>query len=227
MTKKLAFFLILILSLLFNCENEQSELEFEKSVAYEIFPALMDSLHYDSRLKLPPPPKAIYDEQGKYIGIDTTEAEHLIADYHKRRAELKADSVKLIIAINDSTSRLGVISKSNLTGHFYKQELKLDTLNITESYKIDLNRLNANKKLQFRYRSELPNGRDLWRKKDSFNINATTWITRIQFDLTKTYGVLESGISCGIYCGRAVRVFIRNKNGNWIIDKIVDYGEVI
>jgi hypothetical protein len=102
MTIKRTLLLIPIFLLLINCKKKHSELEFEKSVVYEIFPALMDSLHYDLRLYPPPPPKAIYDKQGKYIGIDTTGTEQVIAEYNKRRAELKADSVKLVIAINDS-----------------------------------------------------------------------------------------------------------------------------
>jgi hypothetical protein len=137
MTIKRTLLLIPIFLLLINCKKKHSELEFEKSVVYEIFPALMDSLHYDLRLYPPPPPKAIYDKQGKYIGIDTT-------------------------------------------------------------------------------------GRSaIWKKKYDFYFSGTTSLSRIQFDSTKSFGILHSGMGCGKLCGSGVRVFIRKEKNKWIIDKII------
>jgi hypothetical protein len=143
-------------------------LEFEKSVVYEIFPALMDSLHYDLRLYPPPPPKAIYDKQGKYIGIDTTGTEQVIAEYNKRRAELKADSVKLVIAINDSVYPLEKRESSQLLKHFSEHNLKLDSTDLSTNYKIDLTKLRADKKLRFKYLSEFPKGSAIWKKNMTF-----------------------------------------------------------
>nr|WP_321222902.1 hypothetical protein [uncultured Psychroserpens sp.] len=95
-----------IILILFGCEKKQSELEFEQSVVYEIFPALMDSLHFDLRIKPPRPPRPVFNEKGQIIGTDTTGIGKVLADYKKRKAELKTDSVKLVIAINDSVYTL-------------------------------------------------------------------------------------------------------------------------
>lgn len=221
MTTKQTFLLISMFLLLINCEEKQSELEFEKSVAYEIFPALIDSLHYDFRLKPTPPPKAIYDEQGKYIGTDTTGTKKVIAEYHKRRAELKADSVKLVIAINDSVYPLKKKESNQLLKHFAEHNLKLDSTDLSGKYKIDLNKLRADKKLRFKYLSEFPKGSAIWKKEYDFHLSETTGFSRIQFDSTKSFGILQSGMGCGKLCAIEVRVFIRKENGKWVIDKII------
>jgi hypothetical protein len=221
MTIKRTLLLIPIFLLLINCKKKHSELEFEKSVVYEIFPALMDSLHYDLRLYPPPPPKAIYDKQGKYIGIDTTGTEQVIAEYNKRRAELKADSVKLVIAINDSVYPLEKRESSQLLKHFSEHNLKLDSTDLSTNYKIDLTKLRADKKLRFKYLSEFPKGSAIWKKKYDFYFSGTTSLSRIQFDSTKSFGILHSGMGCGKLCGSGVRVFIRKEKNKWIIDKII------
>ncbi|WP_146035284.1 hypothetical protein [Formosa algae] len=74
---------------LFNCKEKQTDLEFEQSVAYEIFPALMAKLHFDIRLAPPPPPQPIYDTKNNLIGYDTIMAEKTIAEWKKRKRNLK------------------------------------------------------------------------------------------------------------------------------------------
>jgi len=59
--------------LLVSCNKIQTGLEFEKSVANEIFPALLDSLHYDRRLDTlppPPPPENIQEKDATKIEWD-------------------------------------------------------------------------------------------------------------------------------------------------------------
>ena len=165
MTKKLTFFLILMIGLLFSCEKKQSDLEFEQSVVYEIFPALMDSLHFDLRLTPPPPPRPIFNEKGEIIGTDTTGIAKALTEYQKRKAELKADSVKLVIAINDSVYSLDKRERNQLLKHFAEYNLKLDSTDLSAKYKIDLNKLQADKKLRFKYLSEFPKGSAIWKKK--------------------------------------------------------------
>ena len=65
MMKKLQKRTFILLIILFaSCEKKVSELEFEKNVMTEIFPNLIDSTCFDSRLikLLPPVGKAIYDK---------------------------------------------------------------------------------------------------------------------------------------------------------------------
>ena len=50
---------------------------------------------------------------------------------------------------------------------------------------------------------------------------ANIGFSRIIFDKTKNYGVLNGGYTIGILNGSGFRIFIKkNKSGNWIIDKI-------
>ena len=220
MTKKRTLLLIPIMLFLFNCEKKQSDLEFEQSVVYEIFPALMDSLHFDFRLKPPTPPRPIFNEKGEIIGTDTTGIAKSLADYEKRKAQLKADSVKLVVAIRDSVYPLEIEERKQLLEHFPNQNLKLDSTDLSTYYKIEINKLIADNKLRFKYLSEFPEGSDIWKKEYPFHLSGVTHLTRIQFDTTKSFGVLESGMGCGKLCGWGVLVFIKKINGKWIIDKL-------
>ncbi len=219
--KKIALLLFSLCILLFSCEKKQSDFEFEQSVVYEIFPALIDSLHFDYRLKPPAPPILIYDKKGKIIAFDTTGNNKKIAYYEKRKAKLKADSVKLVIVIRDTVYPLGKEEKKQLLKHFSKYDLNPEKSNLSFGYKIELEKLIADKKLEFKYQSDFPKGSDIWNKEYSFHISGTTSLSRIQFDSTKSFGILRSGMGCGKLCGRGVNVFIRKKNGKWIIDKII------
>ncbi len=87
--------MISIFLLFSSCEKKQTNLEFEQSVAYEIFPALMDELHFDTRLGPPPPPRPIYDAEHNLIGYDTIMAEKTMTEWQIKLAEFKADSVKI------------------------------------------------------------------------------------------------------------------------------------
>ncbi|GGW39246.1 hypothetical protein GCM10007383_24970 [Arenibacter certesii] len=85
------------------CINKQSDLEFERSVANEIFPALLDSGHYDTRMAPPPPPPPPSGfELNDSSKIEWSETE-FIKFYERRKAILEKDTTKLIVAIADST----------------------------------------------------------------------------------------------------------------------------
>jgi hypothetical protein len=222
MTTTRTFLLVLISLILFCCKKKQSDLEFEQSVVYEIFPALMDSLHFDFRLILPPPPMPSYNENGEVIGTDSIEIVKILREYNRRKLELKTDSVKLVVAIRDSVYKLETEEINHLLKHFAKQNLKLDsTTDLTFRYKIDLEKLNADEKLKFKYSSEFPMGSDIWKKEYDFHLSGVTHLSRIQFDTTKSFGILKSGMGCGSLCGIVVRVFIRKENEKWIIDRII------
>ncbi len=222
MTKKTALLLILLFPLLFSCEQNSSALKFEQGVVYEIFPALMDSLHRDFRLKPPPPPpKPILNENGEIIGRDSTGFHQALSNFKESKAELEAYTVTLVIAVRDSVDLLENEEKNRLLSHFSKYDIKLDTTDLSTKYKLHINHLETNNdKVQFRYRSEFPEGSDIWEEEYDFHMSGITSISRIQFDSTKSFGVFESGMSCGKLCGYGVRVFIRKENGKWIIDEI-------
>jgi hypothetical protein len=222
MTKKLLLLLTSVTLFFFSCEERHSDLEFEKSVAYEIFPALMDSLYFDNRLIPPPPPKPIFNDSGEIVGVDTSGDGKVLVNYEKIKSEFMADTVKMVIAIRDSVYSLDGEERIQLVRHFADEKLKLDTTYSTALYKIDLDKLNASEELEFRYLSEFPSGSTIWNKEYDFHLSGTTNLSRIQFDSTKSFGILNSGMGCGRFCGNGVRVFIRLEDGKWIIDEIIE-----
>ncbi len=218
---KQALVMISIFLLYSSFEKKQTDLEFEQSVAYEIFPALMYELHYDTRLGPPPPPAPIYDSNENLIGYDTIVAKNTMAEWQMKLAGFKADSVKLVIAVDDSTRLLKKEEREELLKYFSDKNLILDTSNQTKNYKIKLNQLKADPKLKFKYRSEFPADSEIWSEEYDFHLSGTTGFSRIQFDTTKSYGILHSGFGCGKLCGTGFRIFIKKENGKWIIEKMI------
>ncbi|WP_299438253.1 hypothetical protein [uncultured Aquimarina sp.] len=210
--------MILITLTLFSCNKKQTELEFEQAVLYEIFPQLVDSLHFDIRLSPPPPPMPIFDENQNLIGTDTTGMAKKQVEYEKRKAELQSDTKTLVIAIIDTTYSLEKKAQNELIKHF--DNIELDTLNSKSNYKIDIEKLKTNGKWKFKPRSNFPTGRRLWKDEYDFHLAGTTWLSNIRFDKTKSFGILESGYGCGGLCGYSVRVFIYKKEGKWFIDEV-------
>ena len=201
---------------------------FEKQVAYEIFPQLIDSLHFDQRLRFPmppvPPPREPNEQARKLkkIEIDSADLQNRIAVYEKQKIKLYTDSVKLMTAIIDSTLLLDGEDKTDFL-NFYNLDIKdIDTVSTDKKYRIDINRLKADKKIKFIYRSKLPEGREIWKTEYEFYLNSLVSISRIQFDINRKFGVMAAGYSMGFMDGGGFRIFIRkNKMGNWVIDKIV------
>ncbi|WP_141878034.1 hypothetical protein [Gramella sp. Hel_I_59] len=219
MLKKI-FVFITVLTLLSSCNEKFDHLKFEKEVAYEIFPQLMDSIHSDSRIKLPTPPPPPIDDNESPI-IDTISWEQFQKDIERQERELYQDSVKLVIAISDSTLILEQNDKNYLLKHFDLDENSLDTTNIDSRYKIKLEKLKADDKIRFKYSSEFPEGSKTWKSDYQFFLNAVVSYGRIQFDKTLSFGVLTTRYTSGPLSGGRYRIFIKKENNRWIIDKIV------
>ncbi|QXP52855.1 MULTISPECIES: hypothetical protein [Cellulophaga] len=222
MTAKQLPVVISIILLLTSCSKKLSNLEFEKSVAYEIFPALLDSVHYDRRIPPnfpppPPPPVNIKNKDSTNLEWDETK---LIAEYEKRRVELEKDTTKLVIAIVDSTYRIDEQTKKKFINFYKEYSIKLDTINNDTPYKINISDLKHNEKIILKYRSELPTSSKVWDEKYDFYLSGITGFSRIQFDQTKSYGILISGFGCGRLCGWSGIFFIRKIDGKWQIVKI-------
>jgi len=197
-------------------------LEFEQTVFYELFPALADSIHFDIRLSHPIPPMPIFDENDSLIGVDTTGMTKRLVDYEKRKAELNADSTRLVIAIKDSVFSIDEIDRKELIIHYEELGIKVDSSNENLNYLIDLTKLKTEyKKIHFKYLSEFPDKSEFWSTKYNFHLVGSTGFSRIQFDKTKSFGVLNSYYSCGRLCGGGYRIFIKNVKGKWEIDKII------
>ena len=226
---------LVITSFFWNCKEEivQSESEFEQAVFYEIFPAILDSIYYDKRMLPPPPPPPEFFENYNNNELDKAISDYKeteiykqgIKEWEKKKDSLNQDTSRIYIAVSDSITRFEREDMYELVKHFKNQNIVLDSKNIelTNGFKIDLSKLTSNnEKIKFKYQSEFPKGREFWRTEYDFYVGAKIGFSRILFDNTKTYGVLNGGFNMGILNGSGFRIFIRkNENGTWIIDKVV------
>ncbi|MDF4201601.1 hypothetical protein PXD56_01455 [Maribacter sp. SA7] len=215
-----------------NCKKEKviSDADFEQTVFYEIFPAILDSIYYDKRLPPPPPPSSEFFAKEEYKNnIDKAVEDYMKSDKFKNQMEkrkrkkdsLKSDKSPIFIVVSDSASAYEKDDATKLSDHFKIQ----DSINVKLglNYRIDLNMLISNdEKIKFKYRSEFPKGREFWKTEYDYFIAANIGFSRILFDESKAYGVLNGGYTTGILNGNGFRIFIKkNENGNWAIDKII------
>ena len=225
MSLKLHLIIFSTFLVLLSCKKKQTDLEFEQSVAYEIFPILLDSVHTDRRLTpdlpIPPPPPLNWEETDSIDNnFKINDSSVFIAAFDKRKLELEKDTTKLVVAIVDSTYRIDERAKKELIDFYKEYAIDLDTIKNDIPYRINISDLKHHKKFKLKYRSELPATSKVWKENYNFYLSGITGFSRIQFDLTKNYGVLLSGFGCGRLCGFSGLVFIRKVNGKWIIDKI-------
>ena len=78
-----------------------------------------------------------------------------------------------------------------------------------------------NSKIKFIYKSSLPEPVKIWRTEYDFHLNAVLTYSRIQFDKTLSYGVMNVFYTTGRLSGGSYRVFIRKEGDKWIIDQMV------
>ena len=224
MIERLTILTFLTFLLLSSCNKKQTDLEFEKSVVKEIFPALLDSVHHDRRLNPlpppPPPPPNLDGTQNDSVLYEWDE-EKMTVEFEKRKAEIEKDTTTLVIALIDSTYQIENRAKREFIEFYNEFEIELETINNKERYKINISDLEYNEKFKIKYRSNFPDGSKIWDKKYDFYLSGVTWMSRIQFDKTRKFGVLESGFGCGKLCGFGGIVFIKKENGKWIIDDII------
>jgi len=224
MKKTLSLFILLltILIVFTSCNKQESisHSELEQQVFYEISPSLLDSIHFDRRLLPPQPPPPIKDKNGNTTQLDSTQFKKAMRSWEKRKEKVSNDTTLTYIMVQDS-----ILFNDNfveLIDHFQNDKLIPDTLYSGENYKIDLAKLKANStNIKFKYLSENPKNKAFWKTKSEFYIAASMSFTRIQFDKSKSFGVLNASHSIGMLNGFGVIVFIKkDKYGNWIIDKI-------
>jgi len=135
--------------------------------------------------------------------------------------DLEKDTSKIVIAIRDTVFSL---KKSALK--IFEEYLKTKNSVIYDSlqkskgnYKLKLTELTKDSIFNYKYLSEFPKGRDIWRNKYPFHLNGIIGVSRIYFDQSKKYGMFVYTVTCGRLCGGITRCFIKNKNGSWEIEK--------
>ena len=111
-----------------------------------------------------------------------------------------------------------IIREIDISGYNY------DISKETDEYKFDLKAFENNKKFNFQNTSKYPHEKN-WDLNDVSNVLfpvGTISVSRIQFNKTKTSGILAAGASCGGgRCGRGFIIIIENKSGKWKIEKII------
>lgn len=197
-----------------SCAKGQAELNFQKTVIQEIFPALLDSLHFDRRLAPPPPPPPEWNDSVQGFWQDSED----MVEYKRRTTEIENDPTLMVIAIR-STTVIGEFAGKKLVSFYKEKNLKVKEPSKDEQLKMEISDLRHNEKVKLIHRSDLPE-KNVWKKDYNFHLSGIFGFSRILFDETKTYGILRSGFSCGPLCGFGGYVFIRKNDGKWRIDRI-------
>lgn len=213
-----------------NKEQNHSQTNFGEAVFYEIFPSLLDSIHTNRRLIPPPPPpeyfkymdSAVTLEEGFEEWKKSAHYKKWLNNWETKKDSIKRDTTSIYLVVQDSISRTYEDDSKELIKHFNHRKILPDSLIISDSFKLDLTKLESNqKKLKFLFRSDFPEGREFWRTDYEINIAASIGFSNIIFDKSRNYGVLNAGYTMAPLNGYGVRVFIRkDENGMWIIDKV-------
>lgn len=238
MSKQGQFMILVVILTLLNCEQktELPNLEFEQKVFYYLFPELSDIMYSDIRLTpTPPPPSPEYlTEKGFDAEIDYNSAledweksddyRNKLKNWIKKRDSIINDTTLIYIAIPDSINHFKREDMYELINHFNDQKLVVDyeEFELEMGFKVSFDKLKSdNEKLRFKPLSKFPERSEFWTTKYDFNFRGSLSFSRILFDKTKSYGVLNAGFMKGRLNGGGCRIFIRkDKNGNWVIDKI-------
>lgn len=193
-------FITLILLSLFGCKKKQvSESDFEKDVLNNVFLEIVDSIYMDRRIMYPPPfPRTVDFKTGKR---DTVGYHDELKRYQIEQDSIKKDKNRILIGVHDFIVSNGI-----------------------NDDKFDLTPFKDNKKFDFQYTSKFPEEIywDINDKKSKMPVG-TIKIYKIDFNKTRTYGVLSARASCGGgKCGRGFEITIENKSGEWHITNIID-----
>lgn len=228
MIKWLNLLLVLILILFTSCNKRLSDLEFEKKVMVEIFPDLIDSICFDSRMILSPPPllgKRIYDKEGNYIGRDTTkvtkEQTEKLTEWKNNQKAIENDTSRIIIAFDPVIKRNSTAVKADFEKHFKGEKISNPTKKTDATYVLDFENIKLKNRIKLKNISEFPSDKYLiWKTKYNFNFSGVVSFSGIQFDQNRKFGILDGGFMCGRLFGNGFRIYIKKINDKWIIDQI-------
>lgn len=214
-------FITLILLSFFGCKKKQvDELQFEKDVLNNVFVEIVDSIYMDRRVMLPPPRPRIDFKTNKE---DTIGFHKKLREYWRDRDSIKNDKTRILIGVYDRVTKISPQENEMIIKEINLSEYTYDISKETDEFDLDLAQFKDNKKFNFQNLSKFPpvNVWDLNDKKSSMPVGAVG-ISRIQFDKTKTRGILSASASCGGgRCGRGFIIIIENKSGKWKIEKII------
>ncbi|MCV2484145.1 hypothetical protein OD917_04360 [Flavobacterium sp. SH_e] len=215
--RKIYFALLFLSGIIFiSCNNKQADLQFEKNVMYEIYPALIDSVWVNAlEYYIPPPPPPIKDTPEYRIHIK----KQYKKQFNQDLAEFKKKKFPVDLVILDKA-----ISKQKgkeLQGHFKDAEISENNILDTLDYKFDRKKLDSYQAFKLHYVPRIPRGNDRrFYNECCYSVRGVFILSRIQFDDEKKYGLLTAEINCGEMCSYGYRIFIKKVKEKWVIDKI-------
>lgn len=212
------FTLLFISGIIFTgCNHKEADLQFEKNVMYEVYPALIDSVWVNAmRNYVPPAPPGIDPSEYKL-----NQRKESNKRFNKDLAEFKKSHFKIDLVIMDKAVSNG--NKKQLQEHFKDAEISKENISDTLEYKFDRKKLNAYEIFYLHYVSKMPRKNDVKiYNQCCYSVIGIIILSRIQFDSEKKYGVLTAGIECGAMCGYGYRIYIKKVNNKWIVDKVGD-----
>jgi hypothetical protein len=216
--RKFYFVLFLISgTILTSCNNKEKDLQFEKEVFYEVYPALIDSVWVNAVLTyVPPAPPGINPSEYKLNRRNESNKR-----FNKELAEFKQKKFPVDLVFFDELA-VGDNSKE-LQKHFKDAVISKDNVADTLEFKLDRKKLNSYTAFHLKYVSRIPRGNDRkFYNECCYSVRGILILSRIQFDDDKKYGVLSAGIECGAMCGYGYLIYIKKVDDKWVIDKIED-----
>ena len=216
--RKIYFVLFLVSGIILtSCNNKEKDLQFEKEVFYEVYPALIDSVWVNAVLTyVPPAPPGIDPSEYKLNRRNESNKR-----FNKELAEFKQKKFPVDLVFFDE-----VIIRDHskeLQEHFKDAVISKDNVTDTLEYKLDKKKLDAYTAFHLKYVSRIPRGNDrIFYNECCYSVRGIIILSRIQFDDEKKYGVLTAGIECGGMCGYGYLIYIKKVNNKWVVDKIED-----
>lgn len=216
-----SIFIVFFLLSFLGCEKKISDSQFEKDVMNSVFIEIVDSTYMDRRIISPPPPPRFNEKINK---VDTTGHYKQLKEYWHYRDSIKNDKTRILIGVYDKITKISPLETEMIQKEIDLSGYKYDNIKEPEEYTFDLTPFKNNKKFHFEKTSKYLHEKD-WDLNDISNSLipvGTVFISRIQFDKTKTKGILTAGASCGGgKCGRGFLIIIENKSGKWKIKKVI------
>jgi len=220
-----AIFISLILLSFLGCKKEEvkkiDELQFEKDAMKSVFVEIVDSIYMDRRIISPPPPPRFNSETNK---VDTTDRHKELKEYWHYRDSIKNDKTRILLGVYTDVEKISSFETEMIEKQINISAYTYDISKDTDSYKFDLKAFENNKKFNFQNASKYPDEKN-WNLNDNGNLLipvGTISVSRIQFNKTKTRGILSAGASCGGgKCGRGFLIIIENKSGKWKIAEVI------
>ncbi len=204
------------LIVLASCHKRASEIDFEKKVMNEILPALVDSTCKDLRIFLSPQPYPLFPPA--VTELSNKEKIRRTKLWEEKRDAIRKDTASIYVAINPEIKNISQKS-ANYDFMIKKFVGKRYIQNNAKSYIIDIDKIKLHHRFKFKNAASIKNNGNVWTTKRDFVFSGFLYVSRILFDETKSYGILEVEYTCQERCGEGHLVLLKKVNNVWVIDK--------